>query len=80
MQKLKTILKAIAGFFIFLAGMVFYAKVLDKPETKVENNYKKIKNKGQGNNISTENNTHLNQQAPSPKKKRRFRIFKKRNK
>lgn len=80
MQTIKTILKSIVAFSIFLAGMVFYAKVLDKPETTVENNYKKIKNKGQGNTISTENNTTVNTTDPNKKKKRKFRLFKKRNK
>lgn len=82
MKTLKNITLAIWSFLVFIAGIIFYSKVLDKPDTVVNNTYKKIKNKGAGNQISTQNNTVVenNNSEKKKKKKRRFRIFKRRNK
>ena len=72
------ILKQI-GFFLwsallFIAGLFTYSKFLDKPETVVNNEFKKVKNKGQNNDISTSTNTEVINDNDKVKKK--FRLFK----
>lgn len=69
---------AIWSVILFIGGIFFYAKLLDKPETVVNNEYKKVKTKGQSNTTSTDN--HQVVDIDNKKVKRKFRLFKKRNK
>jgi len=78
------ILKQI-GFFlwsalIFIAGLFTYAKLLDKPESVVNNEYGRIKNKGKNNDISTSSTTNVDQDNKQVKKKLISKLFKKKNK
>ena len=71
------------GFFLwsvllFIGGLFTYAKFLDKPETVVNNEFKKVKNKGQNNDISTSSNTTVTNDNDNVKNKRKFRLFRKR--
>ena len=66
------------GFFIwsailFVGGMFAYAKYLDKPESVVNNQYDKIKNKGKGNSIDTESDTNV--QVSNEEDRRKIKIF-----
>jgi len=70
------------GFFIwsallFVAGLFTYKEFLDKPETVVNNKIGKIKNKGEGNDISTSNTTEVQQDNSQKKQKKKFRLFRK---
>lgn len=66
---------ALWGIICFIGGLFVYAKFLDKPETVVNNEYGKIKNKGTNNDVSTSNSTQVSNEENNVKKKRKFRLF-----
>jgi len=72
---IKQIGLALLGIICFVGGLFVYAKFLDKPETVVNNEYGKIKNKGANNDVSTSNSTQVSNEENNIKKKRRFRLF-----
>lgn len=81
MSTLKSILMAIWGVICFIGGLFVYAKLLDKPETVVNNEYGKVKTKGRDNATSTDNHQVVNVvNVENKKDKKKFRIFKRKKK
>lgn len=64
----------------FIGGILFYVKAIDKPETIVNNNYDKIKNKGTDNTVDTTNNTTVANDNKKQSSKKKLRIFGKKRK
>ena len=72
---LKQIGLTLWGIACFIGGLFVYAKFLDKPETVVNNEYGKIKNKGTNNDVSNSNSTQVSNEENNVNKKRRFKLF-----
>lgn len=72
MNWLKQIGLALWGIVCFIGGLFVYAKMLDKPETVINNEYDKIKNKGTNNSVDVQNESSI-QQKEEKKKIKLFR-------
>lgn len=66
---MKKFLLAVGMFVGFMAGLFFQKKVLDTPDTVVNNQYDKIKNKGSG-----EQNTHAQTDIKQETDRRKVRL------
>ena len=76
MNWLKQIGLALWGIVCFIGGLFVYAKMLDKPETVINNEYDKIKNKGTNNSVDVQNESSIQQKED----KRKFKLFRRKNK
>jgi len=76
MNWLKQIGLALWGIVCFVGGLFVYAKILDKPETVINNEYDKIKNKGTNNSVDVQNESSIQQKED----KRKFKLFRRKNK
>lgn len=79
MNWLKQLGTAIWTLLVAIGSIFLYEKFIDKPDTVVNNKIGKIKTKGDNNDVSTESHTDVSNDNSHTKKKRRFRLFKKRN-
>ena len=77
MNWLKQIGLALWSLLVAIGSIFLYERYIDKPDTTVNNEYGKIKNKGTNNDVSTSNNTQVSNDNDNIKKKRKFRLFKK---
>jgi len=76
MNWLKQIGLALWGIVCFVGGLFVYAKMLDKPETVINNEYDKIKNKGTNNSVDVQNESSIQQKEDN----RKFKLFRRKNK
>jgi len=76
MNWLKQIGLALWGILCFVGGLFVYAKILDKPETVINNEYDKIKNKGTNNSVDVQNESSIQQKEDN----RKFKLFRRKNK
>jgi len=76
MNWLKQIGLALWGILCFIGGLFVYAKILDKPETVINNEYDKIKNKGTNNSVDVQNESSIQQKEDN----RKFKLFRRKNK
>ena len=76
MNWLKQIGLALWGIVCFIGGLFVYAKMLDKPDTVINNEYDKIKNKGTNNSVDVQNESSIQQKEDN----RKFKLFRRKNK
>lgn len=80
---MKAIFKQIGAALLLIGGFMIgflFARKTEKPQTIVNNNYDKIKNKGQDNNVDTKSETVVNNDNKKQSSKKKFRLFGKKKK
>lgn len=66
------------SILVAIGSIWAYEKYIDKPDTVVNNDIGKIKNKGQNNEVDATSNTEVSNDNKEVKNKPKFRLFKKR--